>query len=358
MGDPSSRQDIERTARDWWVRIQLGDASGPGETAGQRMETLAAFDAWRGADPTHAAAYDALLHSLRQTDALAGGDYVAQSRLPRAGFARRHPWFSGAIAASLVVAVGMSVHRAGTVSSITNAWSAKRAPSADFDALKVTLAGETRRIDLPDGSWVLLDADSELRIRYSASQRRMRLDRGRARFNVAHETGRPFIVDAGDSMVIAHGTIFDVAVGTRGVHIALLRGAIEVRRAHAQDATTASGEPEAARYLKPGEGLSFVPAAPMPEPQAVSGRSFDWVSGRLAFADTPLVDAVEEINRYNSRKIVLDKGVQGDLRISGGFDAHAPQAFARNAALALHLLVKELPDGRLLLQPGPRHGES
>jgi len=357
MDDRTSQEDILRTAQDWMVRIQLGDASGPGEAAGKRMEALAAFEIWRNADPAHAAAYDALLRSVRLTDCADNENYIAQSRLPRAPFPRRHPWLSGAIAASLVATIGLSAQRAGYLPPILGGVSATRSPSTDLDALKVTLVGESRRIDLPNGSWVLLDADSELRIRYSAGQRRMRLDRGRARFNVAHEPGRPFIVDAGDSMVIAHGTIFDVAVGARGAHVALLRGEIEVRPASA-GGPSAARKPEAARYLKPGEGMGLVPNASMPEPQAVSANSFDWVSGRLAFADTPLVDAVEEMNRYNARKIVLDHGVDADLRISGGFDARAPQAFAGSVAQALHLLVKKLPDGQILLQSASQQGKN
>jgi transmembrane sensor len=358
MDEAPSREEIEHTARDWFVRIQLGDATGPGETAEKRMEALAAFEAWRKADPAHAVAYDALIDSFRQTDGLESRYFVAQSRLPRAGFHQRHPWLSGAIAASLVATIGFSVNRAGYLAPTVGGTLATRSPSKDLGALAVTLVGESRRIDLPDGSWVLLDADSELRIRYSAGERRMRLDRGRARFNVAHEPGRPFIVDAGDNMVIAHGTIFDVAVGPRGAHVALLRGEIEVRRAHGAGVPSTTSEPGAARYLKPGEGLGLVPNAAMPEPQAVSANSFDWVSGRLAFADTPLVDAVEEMNHYNARKIVLDHGVDGDLRISGGFDARAPQAFAGSVAQALHLLVKKLPDGRILLQSASQQGKN
>jgi hypothetical protein len=41
--DPATGRDIDREARDWFVLIQTGDASGPGETASSRMQVLKDF---------------------------------------------------------------------------------------------------------------------------------------------------------------------------------------------------------------------------------------------------------------------------------------------------------------------------
>jgi transmembrane sensor len=348
MDDRGSTDPIARAAHDWLVRIQLGDASGPGETAGQRMEALREFEAWRAASPAHAAAFDALLRSLRQTDRLRGGAMVAGSHLSRESFPRRHPWLSTAIAASIVLVAGFTIRLVGDRLFVAAAPAGGGAAIVDFDALKATRVGETRRIDLPDGSTVLLDTDSQVRIRYSGNERRLRLDRGRARFTVAHDATRPFLVEVGDSTVIAHGTIFDVMVSSRGVHVALLRGAIEVRRQLGDGPVLAGAA--TARNLAPGEAINLVPAQPMPMPQAVGNDTFDWPSGRLAFRDTPLVDAVEAIDRYAEHGIALGRGVDGRRRISGGFDVRAPRAFADAVALALGLRVEVQPDGGLVLQ--------
>src|SRR3546814_6360827 len=72
-----------------------------------------------------------------------------------------------------------------------------------------TVVGGRRNIRLADGSVVELDEGSELSTDFNKSRRELKLERGRARFEVAHE-GRPFIVLAGGGSVTARGTVFDV----------------------------------------------------------------------------------------------------------------------------------------------------
>src|SRR3546814_19320188 len=71
-----------------------------------------------------------------------------------------------------------------------------------------TVSGERRLITLEDGSKISLDARSEVRVRYSKDARRLELLGGQARFDVAHDSRRPFSVRARDPLVIATGTAF------------------------------------------------------------------------------------------------------------------------------------------------------
>lgn len=343
--EPGNNTDLDRMARDWMVRVQLGDASGPGETDGARAEALAAFEAWRLADPAHAAAVERVKKAVDKTRILPTGLVFMNSRLKRASFHERHPVMTTALAACLVAVAGAGIH-------LTSMHHAGTQPAGAFsaaDAIYVTMVGETRNITLPDGSQVLLDADSQLRIQYSSSARTLRLDRGRARFTVAHENNRAFAVDAGDGRIIAHGTIFDVAVSAHGVHVALLRGAIEVERPGVKGLSSANGP---SRQLSPGQEISYAPkiSLPLPEPTYIDG--LDWVSGRLSFENTRLGDAADEINRYNTVKIVLARPALGDLRVSGGFEARNPAAFADVVAKALSLHIARGADGRLVLEAG------
>lgn len=339
-----SASDLDRMAHDWMVRVQLGDASGPGESDGERAKALAAFEAWRAEDPAHAAAYERVKASVEVTDYLPLGRMVATSKLSRLPFSKRHPVLVGALAASLVAVVGFGAYRA----LVPGTMAGQQASIPGADAHYVTMVGEKRDINLPDGSHVLLDADSELRVQYSATARTLRLDRGRARFTVTHDAARAFAVDAGDGRVIAHGTIFVVAVEARGVHVALVRGSIEVARQAAQ--RTQVGD-VSSRMLLPGQQLTFSPNAPLPTPQPTPPGELDWVSGRLSFNDARLGDAIDEINRYNTVKIILGEPAVADLRVSGGFEAAKPEAFANAVARALGLKLVPQAGGRLLLAP-------
>src|SRR3546814_14166765 len=73
-------------------------------------------------------------------------------------------------------------------------------------------SGEIRTVALEDGSRVTLDTDTILHIAYSPTERGLKLERGRARFDVSYDASRPFVVFAGGGSITAHGTVFDVAV--------------------------------------------------------------------------------------------------------------------------------------------------
>ncbi|MEI9850127.1 MAG: FecR domain-containing protein [Sphingomonas sp.] len=89
--------------------------------------------------------------------------------------------------------------------------------------------GTIRRVTLDDGSVVTLDTGTRLEVAFTQGERRLRLLAGRARFEVAHDAGRPFIVAAGDGEVVATGTIFDVSLVGARPRVRLIQGSVEVR---------------------------------------------------------------------------------------------------------------------------------
>src|SRR3546814_19826741 len=68
-----------------------------------------------------------------------------------------------------------------------------------------TAIGQQHDVALEDGSRVRLDTNSALVVRYSRKHRDVVLERGRAQFDVAHETQRPFTVHEGPRTVRAAG---------------------------------------------------------------------------------------------------------------------------------------------------------
>ena len=73
-----------------------------------------------------------------------------------------------------------------------------------------TDAGETRQLDLPDGSHVALNFNSTLQVRYYPRRRELVLNQGEGYFDVAPDARRPFTVDARQSRVTVVGTAFNV----------------------------------------------------------------------------------------------------------------------------------------------------
>lgn len=84
--------------------------------------------------------------------------------------------------------------------------------------------------------------------------------------------------------------------------------------------------------LEPGERVTFVRTARLakidrPAIEAVTA----WRKGEIVFENTPLSTAVEEMNRYSTRKLRLGVGAAAQMPVSGLFRS----GDAENFALAL-----------------------
>ena len=75
-----------------------------------------------------------------------------------------------------------------------------------------------------------------------------------------------------------------------------------------------------------------------------------WKRNEISFQATPLVAAVDEINRYSRTQITLSKDMGLEqLDVSGVFKTGDSVAFANSVAMLHGLKVREV-DGRLELQ--------
>lgn len=311
VSQPVSRASAEAAA--WLARLQ-GDARTPAREA--------AFQDWLRADPAHQSAFE------RATDiwaALPGAALLldepparapspAPTSIAEARARRRVPLHQLALAASLLLAIGIGSFM----------WFAHPAAYS-------TVTGEQKVATLEDGSRIALNTDSSVEVRYDADQRLVQLDRGEAMFEVAHNKARPFLVRAGNKQVRAVGTSFVVRREGDEVIVTLLQGKVAVtdlRPAAARAAPT---------YLNPGERLR-APEAGTARIDAQPGDvATAWRRGQAMFTDTPLVDAVAELNRYGGPRLVIDDPRLAALRVSGVFATNDTGEFAR-AVAALHSL--------------------
>jgi len=216
--------------------------------------------------------------------------------------------------------------------------------------------GEVRRIALADGSTMLLNTDTEVAVQLSMQQREIRLIRGEALFEVAHDKARPFIVRANDTAVRAVGTAFAVRVEPSQVDVTVTEGVVEV-----SDRTTAAGSGPVAPAA-PRPPVQRVAAnerivirrtrAPEIEPIAIAAvnRQLAWREGMVSFDGDSLQTAVAEINRHNRRQIVIDDPLLGAKPIVGVFRATDLEGFSATAAAVLK--ARAVPDGDVIrLEP-------
>lgn len=221
--------------------------------------------------------------------------------------------------------------------------SVRQPPTAVITDRWSTGTGEIRTVRLSDGSTVTLDTQSELVSRFGADRRYLRLIRGRARFDVAHER-RAFVVQAGSGIVTAHGTIFDVRVEGQVASVRLIRGAIDV------GLTKHDGERAKVRQILPGEAVTFdVGRGINPATASSAIVQTVWPSSLLEFDNARVSEVIAEANRYSSRQLSAGSPDIAERRVSGTFRVGDAERLAGHLSSLLGVQLSQRPNGDIVL---------
>ena len=212
-----------------------------------------------------------------------------------------------------------------------------------------TEIGGRRVVVLSDGSHVSMDSDTVVKVRYTGTARELTLGRGRARFDVAHDTSRPFTVTAGSETVVAVGTSFDVEKLGSTVLVTLLQGQVVVKQEESglPNPMAATAKPSVA--LTPGQQLVAARHTPPTVASADLQVAAAWEAGHLVFHDEPLTTVVERINRYTEHPVAVDPAAAG-IRISGVFNAGDVGSFVSAITSYFPVQATTTGSGRILLQ--------
>ncbi len=184
----------------------------------------------------------------------------------------------------------------------------------------VALAGP-HSLRLPDGTRVELNVDSMVAEHFTAAERRVRLVRGEAHFEVAKNPLRPFIVEADKVSVRAVGTAFDVRLRATTVAVLVTEGKVGVTTAGESTWAAPESDPHRDGNTPAGLGPGLIlvagertevhlaQAAGVSRPAIVKtltrpqiDLALAWQTSRLEFDDLPLAEVVERINRSAAEK--------------------------------------------------------
>lgn len=301
-----SNSQLDSAAAFWFARLR-SDRVSPSERR--------RFSRWASSDDSHLSAYAALEEMWDETGEMAADDAIVAMRKdalrlrpePHRGRWRK---FAGVAAILLsFVVVGLAIIRSPQPTP----------PPAIVAQAEIyrTDVGERSTVTLRDGSVVELNTDTVLQADFSGRERDIRLLRGQALFQVAHDTNRPFVVKAAGQRVTAVGTIFDVRVEAGSMRVTLLEGVVEVEH----DSNLVRPDSKQVQRLEPGDQLVAATDQPFQVTHVDPVQTVSWRTGQVIFSDEPLSQVVEEINRYSRQKVVLADPSLADLRISGVFRA-------------------------------------
>jgi transmembrane sensor len=221
------------------------------------------------------------------------------------------------------------------------------------DSEYVTSIGEQRTVPLDDGSRVALNSNSRVQIEFTADKRTVRLLHGEAFFEVAHNKKRPFVVIAGENEVTAVGTAFEVRYEPDQFDVTLVEGKVNVTStaesmgapAGVSSSKTGPGKFSSSGYaMTAGERVRIAKGAlakvDAPRVDAVTA----WRRGEVMLDDTPLPDAVAEMNRYSKNPLIIDGNSIATLRVSGIYHTGDSEGFAQTVAQLYGLQVTQEGD--------------
>jgi transmembrane sensor len=295
---------------------------------------------WLEASPDNQAAWDAVQEMWGVFDAAEDNDLIAaMGRAARQ--AKPEPvraFWPQAIAASIaVVAVSATLlvgaqggwfGHAGK-SQVVASNSAVSDPQRVFGAADyVTGRGQKTIVDLTDGTRVTLDADSAVDVAFSSGRRDVRLLKGRAFFDVAHDPAHPFAVQADNRVVTALGTQFDVRLSPDAVRVVLAQGSVSV-------ANVVGSASLPLIKLRPGEAFAAHGAEAGKVVLIDLDDALAWKQDVVEFENEPLAAAVAKLNRYTRAQIVIKDPKVAAMRITGLFRTGDIARFGRNVSQVL-----------------------
>lgn len=313
--EPSPRQ--ARQALRWVIRCSAGPLPERQQRTLQR---------WLRADPQHVLAWRQQQAFWRGLDA-AGPEVLAA--LPeltedRQGLRpiaprRRLPWLL-ASAAAVVLMVAAAPH----------ALLLARSDLHSTDA--------PRMVQLEDGSIAVLDAGTALAIDFDGQQRHLRLLRGQAWFQVAHEA-RPFQVEAAGGQIRDIGTAFSVSMQDTTVLTQVSEGGVDVRPGDGSVQRLHAGQ---ARVFRDGRWLQ-------PVQLEDTAAMAPWRRGEVVIDDQPPAQAIADLARYRRAPVWVLGGQGASVRVSGLFHLQQSETAINAVAAQAGLRVQRLPGGALVV---------
>ena len=306
-----SEREIALAASGWIVRNNRG------LTAAEQDE----FSSWLAADPRHGewwakrrqawSEFDVLTEWRPEHSSEPNPDLLAA---PRRGRRNGLKWvFPVSLALAAGVAVALIVLRP--------------APAGKNVPVIAAAAGyESRALD--DGTVVELNGGAQIDVQFTAAERRVRLVRGEAHFQVAKNPLRPFVVEAGGVAVRAVGTAFNVLLGSQAVDVLVTEGRVRVDPPAAAAAARVAPDVSAGQRVVVSLSGGAAPVVSTVSEEEIA-RRLAWQPRLLDFSATPLAEVAAEFNRRNRTQLVLADPALRAMPIVASFRSDNLDGFVR-----------------------------
>ena len=197
----------------------------------------------------------------------------------------------------------------------------------------LTVVGERQRLQLEDGSQVLLNTDSAFSSTIDDQQRVARLYQGEAFFEVAANRTQPLEIDAGPVKASVRDTAFAVRYLDGIAQVNVQRGDVDLRATHN----------DARMRLSAGESIRIGPNGFDRPARLDAATELAWVQGRLVFENCPLNQVLAELRRYYPGWIINNNEQLADVAVTGNYRLDQPLDVVRSLAHITSARLQEFP---------------
>lgn len=197
----------------------------------------------------------------------------------------------------------------------------------------LTVVGERQRLQLEDGSQVLLNTNSAFSSTINEHKRMARLYQGEAFFDVQPHRGLPLEIDAGRVTASVRDTAFAVRYLDGVTQVRVQRGDVDLR---------ATGGDARVR-LTAGESIRIGPNGFDRPAKLDAATDLAWVQGRLVFENCPLSQVLAELRRYYPGWIINNNERLADVAVTGNYRLDQPLDVIRSLAHITSAQLKEYP---------------
>lgn len=286
-----------------------------------------AFFAWVEASPLHQAAYIKAEQLWQRGAALEGVREPAAARVRVQSWRTLAVWQGWAVACSCLLVVGLM-------------WFAL-APNQDRASIYQTAIGEQQTLELEDGSVLILNTNSQIKVHYSARARSVNLLQGEVFFDVAKDTQRPFDIETRFGVVRVLGTRFAVYESPTDAVVTVVNGRVALG-----NAAETGGEFVPSAVLQADQRLSLRSAQAGQAAESLDANaSLAWRKRQLIVNDQPLHELITELNRYFPERIALADAGLGERKVTAVIQLGDIHTTLQTVAQSLDLQAEFSSDG-------------
>lgn len=295
-----------------------------GEDLSVKQQSL---DGWQSEDKAYQAEYKGMTYLLANMEGLDNDPDIAKWKEEpiykdvNAIQTHKKKYLSLSIAASFLLF---------SIFVLNQYWFKSEALQVEQVSQHVTAIGQTKTINLSDGSILTLNSGSLISVDFDEFRRGITLQRGEVYFDVAHDKSRPFTVDLGARSVTVLGTKFNLRRSLNEFTLAVTEGKVAV---HLPGENLQENVPELVvaetkkvelnsfkqHHFKAGWVANFN----LKENKLASlktdkiNRYQDWRDAMIDVNGEPLLNVVKELNRYSRKKIIIEDPNVIDLKMYG-----------------------------------------